>query len=1557
MLKPGMPAEFNDLGVQLPEYGPPAPGVGEQILSGVKSALDPREQGITDILRGPASKVAEAVVQPLKKAYVDPAVKQWQVENRADLGKGADPEALDKLAGPAGAQALRNLGSLLYGPPETYRTPEQQATGAKALAEVGEKWLNPDMPSYKGPSANPEASVGGAFANTFTAEAANLPLYLIPGMGKSGAAQGATAGFASDLLDPREGANPVMAAAGGAALGGAFDAVPHIAREAKALIQSKAAEWAAKAEKQVVVPAAEVKTLVEAPVTGELKAGAKVSYYEARKNPHGGVDYSPVQISPAGKKVGKPVTIAADDPARITQDLRGKPVVAVDEVDEVVDALRPKQGRQVVLDAADEGDALLKEGDSYRTAFDDEGTLRLDALPEGDFLVGRTTGDAPVEFKRVKLRNLQVESLRRRSLVTVETPEGPRLGWDRSFQGPDGKAPAERLIVPVNPKEKIPNSLTAPITAPAKAVKVVTSTDEFNKILDAREQLIRAEEEALLDAADAQVAVEAASIGAPVAQTSVGPRVAINSAVGTPPPLQAPVGPTITPAQALQVSPPVMLGGNGVPLPPNAPIPPAPPMPGSAPRTLTDKALRIADLLIPPTARGKRGTLTYAQAQAAAEAASTIKAAEVMQSMMGRLVTINRNRRAKWLQNLTHGKTPAQAAQIEKQLADVNKKLGEAMSYGDQQFDDALNTFPQARAEMEQFVNEWAERDRWTQAELKRLGALDESDITAPRGMQDALNRLRDNRLYVAQLYFAQAAGPGEVAKLLAKHTGERDAIVKMAMDDLSQQPAFKGLSPDELERRAAEAVDMFAGDPNALNVNRQAAGPSSGVAAVKEKRAADFRVYADLFNEWAQTNPKQAAIANSYIRGDITKSQFDKVLARHGLPIQPEDAKFLEGFRNELREKLAPWQLKALRPVIDPLSLMAASSVRQETRLFRAQAMEAAREARLLMTPEELMLAGHGNYLADGWKQLPENPDLYGKYARRIGPLEKDMFGNVKPRDFETFYVHPDAYDTLTEYDVALRDAKAAVRWLQRTAPYKANQMRKLGLTVLNPKTWGLQIAQNAVGGALKAGISPHALFKNGGFGDAVRQWAEFTKSPYAKDLTGATMTAADWIREGMRLGTIGSDAMTAEVNPLMLSLLKDPYATKSMSGTIRALTKAVDTGKIGLRKGHEAYTAIDSIAKHGVFLTHLKMAGVDLKTGNVVDFKAADRFVNGSRLGSGQRIPIPADPKKAGELIRQTSAFRVNRSFAMPDRPARLGEAAGLASTASMGTVVNDFARVAVEETRTWGMLPYRMASEPGVASASMQWGLVGLALASSFVAARKLQGLTDEAISQSYQALPPYLRQYRAGAFALLRLSENGEVVFLNTERLLEPLRWIAGDAVARPLAQQIGMTPGQLVARTAYNMTFGSLGGSLTQPQMDAMASNAGLNIAQRRQSPEVIQSAGYIPKSLYEWMSPPLIDDMLKAQMMADHPINPVPAWQTMVPSLTAGMITVGGKPEDAGRFARQEVNAEGQQDRIRRIRQAMKTARSDEEMKALTDELERLSSMKGQSSEYREQNP
>jgi hypothetical protein len=1475
---------------------------------------------------GEQAEAAMGIVGSLQQEYIAPplrAAQKFMREGGSPISgiPGAVERAVGAVAGPDVATAERALTegilSLPLGPPSEYLTTPEQMRRAKAVADLPPNLGMGDRPVLSGALQ----SGGEAFAY--------LPLYLIDApksAAKLGiAARGAIAGFFAELADPRREANALRGAVGGAVLGkglelgfrGGAAAMSRVAREVEAIRTWKIdglpfGEWAAKQGTVAVVPSTEVKALLDAAPVGDIRAGAKASFMEARRGPHGGIDMRPVQVTPEGKKVGPEAKV--DPNATPVQRRSRTPVVAESpEVAAELEALgapvvRPGKAREMILNPADEGDVLLKEGGSYRTAFDEDGTLRLDALPEGDFLVGRMSETGPVEFRPVKLRNLQIESLRRRDLVVVDTPEGPRFGWDRTLREalPDGTRtnPDERLVVPINPAEKIPNSLTAPIVVGPKQYRLVTSTTEFNDILARRDDLLEAERRAALDAADAAVAVQAQAAGVPVVETPVGPKVAINGTMGGPPPQPPPPG--VTPSTASAAPTPVMVGGNGNALPPGAPPTPAPPMPGGNPTGGVIAAVKRAgfgllDAFIGPTMRGKRGVLTQRQALYAADSAARFKAADVVKNRQGDLIVATWNDHAKWLKSIADKNGGGQQgfAIAKKKLDEARVDLDAALRTGSQDLSGWRQKHPEAAFEMDNFVADWQKGSQEAQAELRRLGWLDEPDIPAPKGLENFTNGLIDDRAYYAQLYLAQMGGPGELSKLVKAKTAEYKSIVDDALQDLelSGPKDWRALSPDEKLARATEAVDRFLGDPDAINktIVGGAKKSAAGKDALKGKRAGQLPIYAETFNEWAKgQRPAVVDAANRYLRKDITEQQFEAFLKKAGANLAPEDAKFLRAMQEELSESLRPWQLRALRPVMDPLTLMSASASRQQSLLMRARALETLREGGLLKTRAQLEQT-MPSFQDEGWKQLPESEELYGKYSKRVGPLETDQFGNLMSRE-EEWFVHPDAYKSATEFDESLRGFKNLVASLSQHGIYKAYNVKKLGETMANPATWGLQVFANMTNIALKSGVSPLALLKSGQYTQAWRQWQAYRAAPYKAGAPGA-LTDADWIRRGIEVGTVGSDQFGAELKPMADAMIKASLESRTFDGLGGGFLGFL---KKGARFTQEMYAGIDSIAKHGTWLTLMKDAGMDFKTGAVTDLAKADAFINGSRLRQaafGTRIDLSGlSPQQIGDLVQKEAAWRVNRSFAMPDRPAVVGEAAGLVSTAGVGMVSNAYARIGMEEARTWAMLPYRMASEPGVGAATLAWGTVLLGMGAALQARRRAQGLTDEQVDKSFKALPTNLTAYRPATLGMFEFGDKGEVMYLNTERLFEPLRWAAKDYLARPLEEQaMGDSRGQLLARMAYNASVGTLTGTLAEPAADNLARSAGLQLYERSVKPEQ-PSWTNVPKALYEWMSPPVLDAALRSYQLANRPQNPVPYSQSLMPLMSAGAFSVGGNP-------------------------------------------------------------
>lgn len=1530
------------------EFGPMPPrlkpGLLVQAAEGVSEAWNAPVDEAFGINSGPVGGVkklvgvADAAIKPFKQAYVDPAIKFVQKAQRGALANvaetvGLDEGTLDRVVGPGVAQGARNLASLPLGDPQTYQSSAEYEEKQKALGEAGAAVFEASPAGMATralgredarTAAYPEQTIPGAAAQTLTRAYADLPLFLIPGVGKSPVAQGASIGALSGLVNTSEHAAPVQEAALGAVAGKVLgEAVPAamgwLQREYRAVSDAltkgalkdlKLPEWVKGADSVAIVPSAQVSQIVEkvavaertanirppgkaAEGTANMRAGAKASMREGRIV-DGTVEVRPLSIVDGEVRAGewKPSKTSESD------------VVYFDNVTQAeVDALKaqgvlPKNSIIAADTARAEDLALAKAGQEVETVlmketheteprvmFDAESeTLGLDKLPDNDFLVARQKAGQPVEFKVVRARDIHAESLERRALVEIQTPEGPKLGFAKGVET-EGAAKGQVVIHPPEAAEHLPRSLTESTLVDKGSMRFVDSKAELNRILTERAQIKQEAEDAILAAFDSKVAQQAAASGLPVIQTQAGPRVSFNAADGAPAPTPVPPG-TFTPAQAAAVEPPFIMGGNGVPVPPGAPVPPAPPPPGGGMSLAVQRNLgKIVDFVIPPTSRGPRGLLDWGQSQALGDAVSHVHAAQDASPMVGRVFTHLADKQSKWVKQVKAGKSGVSAKQAEADLQAAIADVGRQMQQGDYSLRDFKLKYPEAAAEMDQFVQSWKALDNEFDARIKALDFHAPDMTPAPEGWERFMALAKADEPHLAQVYLAQTLGPKAVGQRIAADKAKFNRLLNGAKAEIRASSEGKKLTPGEIEERAVSVLEDFLHDPKS----------KLGSAKALDKLAHDLRVFERVVNAWGPIKGV-GTTATDYVRGAIDKSKLVTNLERQGVALAEKDLAFLTEFRRKMDQSLTPWQREALGHVVDPMTNMAFSVGRRWSELQRAEAMGVMRNSGMIMSESELR-AIHPNFRAEGWSPVPNDPQRFGRFALKGDPMS--------PVPNTNYFIHPDATQPFLEYDEGLKAMKEFVRAM-RSGPLSgvmlANDMRKLALTVGNPGAWGSNIFSNLTSIALKAGIGPVKLFRHGGFADAISHWKGYAANPLAVGGDAA------WIREGIARGMIGSDSLGREVAPLLQALARDPSSVNSFSGFARFLTALPGLGK-GVRKGAEIYSAIDSIAKYGSWLTMLKSAGVDLKTG-AVDAAALDLFVNGRRAAVfGPRTPLPTNPAELLDFAKQVAQFRVNRAFALPDRAARVPEASRLAANATLGTVTGDFAHVAAEEARSWGMFPYRLATEPGVAGAVAGWGMVAAGAAGLLAIGREALGLSDENIRKSQAAMPVGAKTYTPALVGLMEVGPEGQVANLDLSRFFEPLRWAAGDYLGRPLDQQLHTSPGQLFARLMYNASIGQLGGSLTGPATDKLAQGAGLDVHQKWNASPAVRGVGPVAEALYNWAAPPVVKDIVRAQDIAnDAGPNNIPAWAPLVNRATLGAVKVTGAP---GRAHEQEKKEEG----------------------------------------------
>lgn len=1550
-----------------------------------------------------AFKAAYGIAQPLLREGVKeplaPLVTQAQTAIReSGFAKPVTDPAL--LVGGRPAETLaQNAMSLFVGSPNQYQTTQEMEQRATEVAD------SPLAAGLGKAAIAVGGGVPGAIAAPFvddmnaaglayegTKEAAYLPLYLIDAPATSGAAMKAIiGGGVSEAIDQRPGSDIARGIAFAGSLGAGFEAAGAVG--AAAIKAAKGVQWLRTLDTAVaksvqdaisVTPGEDLKKLVDAPVAGPMKAGAKASFSEARVGEQGAIEARKVAVTADGQKLagewlpvgerGLPVrgvVLATPEAAEAMGKLDGEfgeVLVAKDMgADDLALSARPGYDREEVI---------LKQGDKERVALQDDAALPLHELPETDALIARVKGTGPLEFRPVRARTLQRESLLRRNLVEVDVAGETRLGFEGgnggtydasgSYKGPDGN----RIIIAPDPAEKIPGALEYDVNVPPDRIFDVMP-DKVSRILDARDALLAQEAMARVDAAEAEAATIAATIDpAVVVQTPTGPKIAVTSTNGQPPPQPMPPGPPQPQTPTPQT--PIMATGNGGIVPPGGMITPAmaaPPPPsgnfvGQGINLLRTAGQSIVDLFINPAARGARGRLNDPrrgpaafQSQGkvmllAATSASAAQAAGATESIIPRMLKAYEQRVAPWIEALP----PARQSEFKRDVAAVltSQQLTVAQ---------LKQKWPQLTAGIEQAVLDQKMSTAIKQQKLINAGWQERKVLPAPAGMDSIVDDIIDDEIYAARIYLAPLAGPGEMKRML-----EADAVLHAEiLNDIAKAEILPkkpvGTQPVDVIEEARLKLEQWLGNPENIIADRPGdtrTANRQGAAGLKERRAGNLEIAAKTYAEWktrvfagknATPQTQQEVIRQSmrFVKGVTDEGKFNAALNRAGFTLDPKDIAFLKAFRQEVSERVLPWQKKALRIVSDPFVSAPFTTVRQDSLLMQMEATNAARQAGGLRSFGELTQMGIDPVL-EGWKEVPLDKSRFGPWAGREG--SQKMF--VAPEFWEGLNGTPDAIRQLQQFTAEMVNSKYAVV----RAAGKGHFAAKSAMTIGSPGAWASNV-YGGVTGTMKAGVTPVDMLANGNWKRAVDQWKEFVARPNEVYIAGQKIPGSHWMREGMKYGTVGADAFSKEFEPMMKMMLRDDVlgavtGIHSFGGVYRQLTKAGQWTA-------ERYSAIDSVFRHGTWLTLLKKGGIDLDTGKLVDRAAADRLINGSRFRQavGPAASTAMDLSKmsdeqVAEALKQAMAWRVRRASSVPGQPGVATEAVSAMSNATLGVTGNMFARTAMEEARSNMMVPYRAATEPGVAGALLQWGALAGATAIGVQHLRRSMGISDEDVQNSLRGLPTMIRSYSPQMMGLWSWDENGRVVMLDVSKIFEPLRYTAGDFLGRSIADQGVQSPGQLAARTAYNIIVGSAGGNSPAKEqiLDPMARAAGLQIRPPYEAPEIEPGPINFALRMAQYIGQGLPRQVAAAYGRSQDP-NSAGAGEFVKP-LTGGTMTVGGTPDQASKNMKNETWLSAEPDRQKALERAARRTGDEDRQQELRDEKSRLKQQKGT---FAEENP
>lgn len=1385
--------------------------------------------------------------------------------------------------GPGAGHVLDRATQLFFGPPETYRTPEELAARSGAATAnifepAGKAFAAAPLPgvsavnkAVKASGADP-ATTYAAGAESLLNEASYLPLYLIDAPGKAGRlANALVGGGLSELLDPRDGSNALrgtlMAGGLGLTIEGLIKGVSKAGALADAAKAAAAAKWRKPdiAHEAAVLPVDVIRDAIATSSEKITKPTAAIADVDA----FGNIKYKVVQIDGTGVRVEEKYAVDKSVPVDYTD--RAKQAI---NQDKLAKAKLPQQLESVRLKAS-EGlrDAAAKTGPNEYTpipldantgkpVFDDT-VPTLDKLPNKDTLVVWDNGTGEAAVKKMSARDLQLESLRERGVVEVMTDEGPKLGLYRAADL-DAAGKKQYLVMPFDASERMPNNLSAPVLVD-KLPNMLIDDGPARKLVEA------------LDVRDAQLAREAEE-AADLAATPMVPEDLV-------PPNQVPAAPTTAgPSGAGLAGPPVNAAGGGAgSVPPGMPpsggaggtppgIPPPQPLgspiyPGTPAWQRWSSALVqqitnaipavIMNSLISPVAASSALDLSFA--------ASSMKAAG-LSDILG-------DRTAKAIQKAT---SPTFASLPPAQQAAVRSDITAFLTSKKTDLTQFAQKHPQIYADIKVQVEDFKARVQANEDEIKRLGLIPPKDMPSPDGFKAIVKAIMDDEAYLAKGYMTHLLDPGEYARVFIADQAKYQQVMSEAVKHFTKKNPARATEAIELE--AQEAIDKLIKDPDTA-LDGVFMRPGYGRERIREKRAGTWDAAAKVLDVWNRANPQLASQAKRFVAG-LT-----------GAPpagISAKDIKFLQKARDEFGEIMPPWVRMALGEIRDPFTLMPLTITRQEEILVRARGIEELARSGRIRARDSLL---PGQSMPPDWTTTTSDRSIWGNYAST---------------DAQTFYVHPDAKDAVTFFTTDLDSIKKLVneaRVIQdKTAVGKAfgkaydifrASKTSLSISAYWQNTFGL-----VRGMALSGVMRPSDVLSSKGDSwasvlDSYKQWRDFVDRPN-KLSTATDKSGADWIREGITYGTIGSDWMSHEHKAILRNMGNTISANQGsfFARTLKAIAR-------GNKVIGGAYAVPDQIIKHATWLAGLKRGGIDMKTGQLVDRDAAVKFIFGNglnqRIMSRQQLAnFPSD--KLAEMVKRASAQRVAQSFAMPDRAGKLGQVAGAVGTATGGLLANPFVRTAMEETRILAQLPARMLTQSGVGKSMLEYGLLMAGLGVGINMLRRSNGVTKQSEQESFMGMPQGQRMYAPTATSVGLKDKQGRHMFVDPGKLFDPFKWVGGNPYGMPAGAEFDATPGRLMLRMAANATVNSVFGddSPIGDMYKQFSINAGMAPPEKQftaQNPGLYAAS----QPLMRYLAPGTVTQANSAVKDVQRGVKP--EW-ALASFISGGLLKTGGTPQE-----------------------------------------------------------
>jgi len=905
-----------------------------------------------------------------------------------------------------------------------------------------------------------------------------------------------------------------------------------------------------------------------------------------------------------------------------------------------------------------------------------------------------------------------------------------------------------------------------------------------------------------------------------------------------------------------------------------------PPNPGMLDRNIPDRVGWLQNALsptfLPPTVTGPLDATT---------AATMIASSRNTDALRSRVDEASRRVMRPVLANLT----PQQVRNIDASTVEFIE--------GRKSLNDLLAEHPVLAGEAEQHWEATRARSQQIQAVLEERGMVHPLAITEPGGGKETLDFVREvkrSRAYLMQPYYAHTLESGAWAKYVKRNEKEYNTLVDRYVNEVVKPKQAAGNNPldrDAMKAIAERELDAVLRDPDALaekfNVEiRRGSKKTDGTNALKPKAGQGLEEALVIMGKRSESwTAAQKDAAYRFVAGSADEKELGRAFA--GGPAGTEkDIQFLRETRERADSSLPGWLKMALGPIESPITRASFTAEAQEELLMRSEALETLVKAGAVL-PQDVLAISRPSALngaeAERWIKIPDNRRLYGNHAGK--------------------YVHP-AYGGFLYYD----EARDGMQNLVTRVLAPLARKWKVAQTVLSQGSWLVNVMGNLNGMAMSGTMPLHDILNPKGapasFVDSIAQWRDFTHAPN-KLSTPEQRSGADWIRDSIKYGVMSSDFVSAEFKQVL-----DKWARMSFPGerapttTVDYLLAMADAVKGVSTKALKTYGAIDPFFKHVNWLNGVRRGGVDIKTGQLADRETAVRFLKG--WGGDETILRSLSDADLAERVKAGNARVIAESHPQPDRMGRAQESIAKVGdvTGPLG-VVNQFYRTSSEVLRTHMMLPYRMMARPGVATSVMEYAMLAAAMGAGMTALKRRMGVDPEEERKSFMALPPALRKFKLGAFALpVPKDDAGRVTYVDLGRMFDALKFFNGEVGGRQVLEGLSETPGQVMANVAYNMVSTGLGfGNTTDAVVRDFLEDSGL-LAPVVDKQAVQPGAAAALDRIWKYAAPGFARTGWKAVMQSTpsqlNP-NPVSPLRSGVEMLTGGVVFQGGSDRDAAK--------------------------------------------------------